>query len=62
MTGPFRRLPSKLMYRGLELSIKSEKLLEEAMIRLNVNDPEEAVQTALRAFLEQAPPNREPSV
>ncbi len=61
MTGPFR-LPSKLMYRGLELSFESEQLLDEAMIRLNVDDPDEAVKTALRVFLEQAPPNGEPSV
>lgn len=62
MIGPFRRLPSKLMYGGLELSFESEQLLDEAMVRLNVDDPDEAVKTALRVFLEQVPPHGEPSV
>lgn len=53
MIGRFRRLPLKLMYRGLELSSESEQLLDEAMVRLDVDDPDEAVKTALRAFLEQ---------
>jgi len=62
MTGPFRRLPSKLMYRGLELSFESEQLLDEAMVRLHVDDPDEAVKTALRVFLQQQPPQTETSV
>jgi hypothetical protein len=46
-----RRLPFKVSYRGLELSGETEELLDEAMVRLNVDDPDEAVKTALRVFL-----------
>jgi hypothetical protein len=55
MTKPFRRrrLPFKVSYRGLELSGETEELLDEAMVRLDVNDPDEAVKAALRAFLKQ---------
>lgn len=53
MTEPLRprRLPLKLLYRGLELSAETEVLLERVMIRLQVDDPEEAVNAALRLFL-----------
>jgi hypothetical protein len=52
---PFRRrrLPFKVSYRGLELSGETEKLLGEAMVALNVDNPDEAVKTALRLFLKQ---------
>jgi len=53
---PFRRLPIKTLYRGVELSTESEELLDEAMMRLNVNDPDEAIKAALLAYL-----NRQPS-
>ena len=58
MTGPFRRrrLPFKVSYRGLELSGETEELLDEAMVRLDVDDPDEAVKAALRLFLKQNPP------
>jgi hypothetical protein len=46
-----RRLTFKVSYRGLELSGETEELLDEAMVRLNVDDPDEAVKTALRVFL-----------
>ena len=49
------RLPLKMLYRGLELSAASEELLEEAMVRLNVDDPDEAILAALQVFLKQEP-------
>ena len=33
-----RRLPAKLMYRGLELSLESEHPLNEVMVRSNVDE------------------------
>ncbi len=45
-----------MLYRGLELSAESEELLEEAMVRLNVDDPDEAIQAALQVFLRQELP------
>jgi len=51
-----RRLRFKVLSHGLELSAESENLLEEAMARLNVDDPDEAVQAALRLFLTHDPP------
>ena len=61
MSGPFRRcrLPFKVSCRGLELSAESEELLDEAMVRLDLDDPDEAVKAALQAFLEQHPPKAE---
>lgn len=59
MTGRFRRLPLKLMYRGLELSAESEQLLDEAMVRLDVDDPDEAVKKALQVFLQHEEPSVE---
>jgi len=61
MNGPFhrRRLPLKVLYRGLELSGESEELLDEVMVRLNVDDPDEAVKAALQLFLKQKPPKAE---
>lgn len=54
MSGPFRRrLPLKVSYRGLELSAESEELLDEAMVRLDLNDPDEAVKAGLRLLLQQ---------
>lgn len=49
-----RRLPIKTLYRGLELSVESEILLEEAMVKVDASDPREALKTALRLFLEHA--------
>jgi hypothetical protein len=55
MTEPFRRrrLPFKVSYRGLELSGETEELLDEAMVRLDIDDPDEAVKAALPVFLKQ---------
>jgi hypothetical protein len=55
VNGPFRRrrLPLKVSYRGLELSAESEELLDEAMVRLDLNDPDEAVKAGLRLLLQQ---------
>jgi len=36
-----RRLPLKVLSHGLELSAESENLLEEAMARLNLDDPDD---------------------
>jgi hypothetical protein len=64
VSGPFRRrrLPLKVSYRGLELSAESEELLDEAMVRLDLNDPDEAVKASLRLLLQQPlsdnPPTR----
>jgi hypothetical protein len=49
-------LPFNVSYRGLELSGETEELLDETMVRLDVDDPDEAVKTALRLFLKQNPP------
>jgi len=40
----------------LELSAESENLLEEAMAKLNVDDPDEVVKAALRLLLTHEPP------
>ena len=51
---PFRRrLPLKVSYRGLELSAENEELLDEAMVRLDLNDPDEAVKAGLRLLPQQ---------
>ena len=60
MSGPLsRRLPLKALYRGVELSGESEVLLDEVMVRLNVDDPDEALKAALQAFLKQTPSTTE---
>ena len=60
MSGPLRRrLPLKALYRGVELSGESEVLLDEVMVRLNVDDPDEALKAALQAFLKQPPSTTE---
>jgi hypothetical protein len=60
MTGPLRRrrLPLKVSYRGLELSGETEDLLEEAMARLDSDNPDEAVKAALRVFLKRDSPSK----
>jgi hypothetical protein len=55
---PFRRLPLKVLYRGLELSEDVWDLLDEAMVRLDTDDPNDVLKAALALFLEQ-PKNRE---
>jgi hypothetical protein len=45
------RLPLKTLYRGLALSPETEALLEQAMTRLDEDDPDRALQAVLRAFL-----------
>lgn len=42
-----------MFYRSLDLSAESLEMLDEAMVRLSVDDPDEAVKTALRCFLER---------
>ena len=54
-SGHFRRLPTKTLYRGVELSAETEQLLDEAMVRLDVNDPDEAINAALKAYLNLRP-------
>ncbi len=56
MKKPLSRLPLKTLYRGLELSAESEELLNQAMNRLNVDDPDEAIKAALQVFLRQELP------
>lgn len=53
-----RCLPLKVLYRGLELSPESERLLEEAMERMDSNNPDDVVQAALRHLL-VCPPEEE---
>ena len=48
---PYRRLkPTKIWMHGLQLSAESERLLDEAMVRLDIHDPDAAIKTALEAF------------
>ncbi len=54
-----RRLPLKVLYRGLELSLESERLLEEAMEKMDSNHPDDVVQAALRRFLADPPVENE---
>lgn len=55
MTEPSRRrrLPLKVPYRGLELSAESEASLERAMAKLDTNNPNEALTTALHLLLKR---------
>ena len=58
MTWPFRRLPLKTLYRDIELSSESEEMLDEAMVRLDTDDPDVAVKAPLELFLKQSPTER----
>jgi len=51
-----RRLPLKVLYRGLELSAESEQLLEEAMEKMDSDNADDTVQAALRYILAYPPP------
>jgi hypothetical protein len=54
---PYRRLKTaKIWMHGLDLSGESEKLLDEVMVQLNVDD-HEAIKAALRFFLHQQKPS-----
>jgi len=50
-----RRLPLKVLYRGLEISAESEALLEEAMERIDTDNPDEVLEAALGLVLENQP-------
>ncbi len=51
----YRKLPLKIWYRPIDLSTETEWMLDEAMVRLDVNEPDLAIHAALKKFLEDAP-------
>jgi hypothetical protein len=48
----YRKLPLKIWYRPMDLSPETERMLDEAMVRLDVDEPDLAIHAALRKFLE----------
>ena len=51
----YRRLPLKIWYRPMDLSAETERMLDEAMVRLDVDKPDLAIHAALKKFLEDNP-------
>ena len=51
MKKPLTWLPLRTLRHGLEISVETERLLFEAMNRLETEDYEDALQAALEAFL-----------
>jgi Ser/Thr protein kinase RdoA (MazF antagonist) len=44
----YRKLPLKIWYRPMDLSAETERMLDEAMVRLDVDKPDLAIHTALK--------------
>ena len=51
----YRKLPLKIWYRPMNLSADTERMLDEAMVRLDVDQPDLAIHAALKKFLEDNP-------
>ena len=51
----YRKLPLKIWYRPMDLSAETERMLDEAMVRLDVDKPDLAIHAALKKFLEDHP-------
>jgi len=51
----YRKLPLKIWYRPMDLSAETERMLDEAMVRLDVDEPDLAIHAALKRFLEDSP-------
>jgi hypothetical protein len=51
----FKKLPLKIWYRPIDLSAETERMLDEAMVRLNVDKPDLAIHAALKKFLGDNP-------
>jgi hypothetical protein len=51
----YRKLPLKIWYRPMDLSTETEQMLDEAMVRLDVDQPDLAIHAALKKFLENPP-------
>ncbi|MBI4909821.1 MAG: type II toxin-antitoxin system ParD family antitoxin [Acidobacteria bacterium] len=47
----FRRLPFKVLYRGLDVSRESLTMLDEIMVRLDTDDEDVALRAALERYL-----------
>jgi Ser/Thr protein kinase RdoA (MazF antagonist) len=59
--GKYRKLPLEIWYRPMDLSAETERMLDEAMVRLDVDKPDLAIHAALKKFLEDpeaAPPEK----
>ena len=44
----YRKLPLKIWYRPMDLSAETERMLDEAMVRLDVDKPDLAIHAALK--------------
>ena len=51
----YRRLPLQIWYRPMDLSAETERMLDEAMVRLDVDKPDLAIHAALKKFLGDNP-------
>jgi len=56
----YRKLPLKIWYRPMDLSAETERMLDEAMVRLDVDKPDLAIHAALKKFLEDNPETKPP--
>jgi hypothetical protein len=53
--GMYRKLPLKILYQPMDLSPETEQMLDEAMVRLDVDEPDLAIHAALKKFLQDYP-------
>jgi hypothetical protein len=51
----YKKLPLKIWYRPVDLSAETERMLDEAMVRLKVDKPDLAIHAALKKLLEDNP-------
>jgi Ser/Thr protein kinase RdoA (MazF antagonist) len=56
----YRKLPLKIWYRPMDLSAETERMLDEAMVRLDVDKPDLAIHAALKKFLGDNPETKAP--
>ena len=56
----YRKLPLKIWHRPMDLSAETERMLDEAMVRLDVDKPDLAIHAALKKFLEDNPETKPP--
>jgi Ser/Thr protein kinase RdoA (MazF antagonist) len=56
----YRKLPLKIWYRPMNLSAETERMLDEAMVRLDVDQPDLAIHAALKKFLKDNPEAKRP--
>jgi hypothetical protein len=56
----YRKLPLNIWYRPMNLSAETERMLDEVMMRLDVDQPDLAIHAALKKFLEDNPETKPP--